>query len=153
METDRLVSEVELFTQYLTGMPADAYMSSRYCEYHRTAEAAARWSGCSDFDRFLVRFGTCSRWHARLADSYSSLFSRESLFRQKLVLVIALLECSPSHYKFMDGGDSDSQAMAVARLAWSAAAIAASAAAAIVVLLPMRWLHTLRPAVRQQKPC
>ena len=153
METDRLVSEVELFTRYLTGLPADAYMKSRYCEYHSTAEAVARSAGSKDFDRFLVRFGTRSRWHARLADSYSALFSRESLFRQKLVLVIALLECSPRHYRFMDGGDSASQARAIARLTWSAAAIATSAVVATLVLVPMRWIHTLRPGVRRQQPC
>ena len=134
MSQSRMERECRVYARYLTGQDADMYLAGKYAECHaagRIAEPGA------PFDRFLVNVSVTSPLWTRLADAYASRFRKDSALRKKLVLTLALLECSPSTFEYLDGVSS----APLLRMAFDGLRFAAALPLAILLFLPVHvWM-------------
>ena len=85
----QLERECRSYTRYLTGQAPTRYVIEKYSDFHQKMGAA---EGRDRFDCFLVRTSARGPLWARLADSYGSVWRKNSPVRKKLVLTLALLE-------------------------------------------------------------
>lgn len=94
----QLQDEFGIFARHLAGAKGASYQQGKYIEAHEKRSLAP----ATGFDRFLLsvaRLGPVGIW---LADAYSGMFARKSIVRSKLVLTLALLECSPPTFALLD---------------------------------------------------
>lgn len=96
-----LDQECERFLTYLLGVQPDPYVIQKYREAHQSSHRAIYVEGTT-FDRFLLWLATCYGWGVKVADAYCSIFYKGSLLRRKLVLVVAICECSPKLFRIID---------------------------------------------------
>ena len=127
MRIDQLERECRAYSRYLAGHAPGEYLISKYREFHERAAAAAGLES-DPFDRYLVEFSARGPFRARLADAYASRFRAQSALRKKLVLMLALLECSRDSFAALDRPDPGGTAAAFLRLAWYAAGYVGSLA-------------------------
>ena len=112
-------------------------MRQRYAAAHQVrAEALA--SG-NRFDAITVAFAMMGPLFTRLADAYCRLFRPRGALRQKLVLVLAILEVSPPFYRDIDEVRGP-PLLQVVILAGSALAFALSLLLGAVLLAPLQLL-------------
>jgi hypothetical protein len=102
-----LERECDVFCRTLAGVSAPAAVRADYARAH---EVGPLGGAPSFFDRTLVRIGRTTPFCARLADSYAVLFARRSLLRQKLVMLLAILESHGATSRRMDAPRSRSLA-------------------------------------------
>jgi hypothetical protein len=129
-ELDR---ECDAFARYLAGGEASEYLRRKYREAHA---AGVLGEGASAFDRALAAAARRGPGWARLADVHARVFAPGGLLRRKLVLVLALLECSAPER--VDVPRSRSALGFFARAAWLAAGFALLSALAALLFLPLR---------------
>jgi hypothetical protein len=84
-----------------------------------------------------VAFARTHPLAARLADQYARLAAPTSLLRRKLVLLLAILETTPPHYRAIDAPLAGGRGATVAALAVRGVAATLAAVAAIVLLAPL----------------
>ena len=94
-----LEQECRVFARYLTGQDPSRYIIEKYQDFHQKIGVRG---GSARFDRFLVSTAARGPYWTRLADSYGTLFRRNSVLREKLVIVLALLECAPPASETLD---------------------------------------------------
>src|SRR3954453_7036423 len=98
-----LASELEReccsYTVYLSGSAPPRYVIEKYLDFHQKfgAHADIRSLHC-----FLLSVSARGPFWTRVADSYASVWRKHSILRQKLVLTLALLECSPPVFETLD---------------------------------------------------
>jgi hypothetical protein len=105
---ETLRREAEVFTRYLVGRSPSEYVATKYRDGHRVIPYRGT-PGTLPIDVFLVRVagrGVVLVW---LADAYARIFRRRGPLRQKLVLLTAILESSPSFHEDMNGSKSTSR--------------------------------------------
>jgi len=129
---ERLERECEAFARYLTGAAAGDYLVEKYLQAH--AQGAVGSGGA--FDRALVALARRGTFLARLADAHARVFAPGGLLRRKLVLVLALLECSAPER--VDSVTSRSARGFFLRAAWLGACFACLLALSILVCVPLR---------------
>ena len=98
MNTVQLERECRSYARYLIGQAPSAYVIGKYRDFHLLSDAAA----LDGFDRFLVRVSARGPFWARMADTYATRFRKNSAVHKKLVLMLALLECSPSSFEIVE---------------------------------------------------
>jgi hypothetical protein len=103
-----LDTECRAFCTYLVGREASEYIRQRYCEAHRRTDLVHQ-DHSNSFDRFIIRFGHRGILCTRMADIYTRWFYRRSALRSKLLLLMAILECSKSTYSLFEAGQSRSK--------------------------------------------
>ena len=133
---DTLRHECRLFTRYLLDTEATEYICERYVAAHRE-----RWEVRDPvgFDAALIRFARRNRITTRIADSYCALFRRHAPLRQKLVLLLAILETTAPSASVLDAADG-STATVVSGIG-RAIVFALWALAGVIILTPIRALH------------
>ncbi|MGE0355258.1 MAG: hypothetical protein AB7Q69_18765 [Gemmatimonadales bacterium] len=118
-EADRaaLAREGRRLTAYLLGTVPDEYVISRYTAAHARIPFRMNGTVPDRLDVLLLRGAHGGRWRARAADAYARMFRPHGILRQKLVLLLAILETtSPAGVGLTRGGDTG-PAGAVLRLA------------------------------------
>ena len=99
MTTDRdrsaIRAEADLFCRYLVRASANSYVVEKYASGQKVLPGAGPRASHDPFGERLVRFALRGRMHTQLADTYARFFAPYSLLRQKLVLMLAILENSP----------------------------------------------------------
>ena len=90
---DPLVQECTVLCAYLVGRPPDEYVTRKYIEAHHRLNPRLGTGTSRDPVLALARRGTLA---AGLVDAYTRVFRRDSIFRRKLILLVAILECAPS---------------------------------------------------------
>ena len=135
---EQLERECRIYTRCLVGEEPAAYVLAKYCKYHQLQSSGAAAS--DPFDRLLLTVSTWGPLAARVADSYASRFYKGALLRRKLVLVLALLECSPPSFQVLDAPDSGPRPAVLGKLAWRGCGYVLSLALATVFLLPVHLL-------------
>lgn len=130
---DRLERECRAYTRYLTGQWPTEYVVEKYREFHTLAGFEPE-----PFDEFLVETSARGPFRARLAASYTSLFYKESAVRKKLVVALAILECSPPFCTKLDAVNRGGAAGAILRMGFGAARYAACLALAAALFTPVR---------------
>ncbi len=114
---DQLAQECRSYAMYLIGQWPDKYTIQKYHDFHSLPDALQE---SDPFDRFLIEFSSRGPNCARLADCYACRFRKASVLRKKLVLTLAILECSPKTYEILDQVHPGGPAGAVFRLGWEA---------------------------------
>lgn len=89
LEAGALTAECRVFTQYLLGAEPDDYVAAQYGRACRTLPALVPSAA---FDAILLTFARRGRRRAAVADAYAAAWRRSSALRQRLVVLIALLE-------------------------------------------------------------
>jgi hypothetical protein len=98
-----LSAECRALSRYLTGRDPDAYVLARYEAGHRTIPY--RRAGRNPIDGALVLFASKGPIRARIADAYARVFRPHGALRQKITLLLAILENAPAtHRRFTSGG-------------------------------------------------
>ncbi len=100
-----LAKECKVFCNYLSNMESGEYVSNKYIGAHVLGNGEPLFRS-TDFDRFLVNFSQRGKFCLRLVDSYTRFFSRNSAFRKKLILLLAILESTYPYHEYIDSADS-----------------------------------------------
>ncbi len=144
---ERLEKECRVYTRYLTGLLPTDYVQQKYWAYCEDDSNSATLE--SDFfDELLVRISSWGPWWTRLADSYASRFYKDALLRKKLVLALALLECSPPAFQYLDRPDAGGSWRTCFCLAYQAGLYGAMLVLAASLLLPFHLALRVVEAVR-----
>lgn len=129
-----LARECVTFTRHLAGVaPAPPVVEA----YVRAHAVSPRFAPATAFDPRLVALARRHAVLTRLADAYAVLAAPTSLLRRKLILLLALLETTPPHYRAIDAPLAGGAASTVAALAWRGSVAALVALAGVVVCLPL----------------
>lgn len=99
-----LERECRVYCGYLIGRSPDEYVLQKYQAFHAHTRATTVQT-TDRFDRLLLRTSRCCPLFARLVDTYANHFLKQSVVRKKLVLLLAILECSPATYRLIDATD------------------------------------------------
>ena len=141
----RLNRECATYTRYLTASAPSDYVLARYRHAHRASPPLC--VGTSAFDRLLLRLSATSPFFTQFTDVYSRLFAPRSLFRRKLVLLLAVLESTaPSRVAF-DRPDTASPAGFWLRLALRGLVVGLMGLLALLLLGPPHLILGLLGAV------
>ncbi len=138
--THPLDAECQVFTRHLLGCDPDRYVAGHYRNAHTVQPAL---SPASRFDRSLLTFARVSPLCTKIADSYASLFMRSAALRQKLVLLLAILETHPPFHQTIDKSLSGAVPLVVARLTVSTAGALLSLLAGMLIFVPTRVVLAL----------
>lgn len=139
-----LAAECDVLTRHLLGTrPATAVVDA----YVAAHERAPHFAASTTFDVRLLRVATRHPVLARLADAYARLCAPTGLLRRKLVLLLAIVETTPPHYRAVDAPLASGRLATVAALAWHGVLAAAGAAVALVLFAPLH-LASRRPRGR-----
>lgn len=104
---DVLNAECRTFTRYLAGVDAPPDVLAAYRKAHQVS-GLGRWKG--PVDDLLITIARRGIWCARAADGYASLFARASFLRQKLILLVAILESRGETARILDTARPGSRA-------------------------------------------
>jgi hypothetical protein len=144
MSTKQLETECRTYCRYLVHADPAPYVVGKYLEFH-----ALREFRVDPFDRFLLAVSARRPFLARLADCYASRFQKTSVVRKKLVLLLALLECSAASFSYLDSPDSGGRTAAYLRLPFQGVLYVLNLMAALVVFSPVR-LYLLSAGRRER---
>jgi hypothetical protein len=137
---EQLERECQSFTRYLTGLTPSAYIRDKYQDFHRQSDALASLKA-DHFDQLLVKTAARGAGWARLADSYASRFAKGSALRKKLVLMLAILECTPPAFGELDRVPRGGAAAAILRMGLSTAGYGVCLLASFLIFAPARvWM-------------
>lgn len=99
-----LSAECRALARYLTGRDPDPYVVARYQAGHY-AIPYRRAGARTPIDGALVLFASKGRIRSRIADAYARVFRPHGALRQKITLLLAILENAPAtHREFTAGG-------------------------------------------------
>ena len=137
MNTSQLERECFTYTRYLIGGVPSQYVVNRYLDFHQKSDAITG-VGFDAFDQFLVGVSARGPFWASLADSYASVFRKDSAVRKKLVVTLALLECVAPSFEAIDAVEARSPMATSISLAWRAAKYAFLLGGSVVFFTPVR---------------
>jgi hypothetical protein len=96
--------ESSVFTRYLVGRDPSDYVRQKYRDGHRAIPYRLK-ADEDAFDVALVIVARRGALRTRIADAYARIFRPHGVLRQKLTLLLAILENSPdTHRQFTAGG-------------------------------------------------
>jgi len=137
-QTDQIERECRTYSRCLIGQDPTGYVIQKYRNFHRQLENDL---ALDRFDRFLIAASARSPFWARLADSYASLLRKNSGVRKKLVLTLALLECTPPSSEALDRVPGGGPLGAALRLGLGAMQYALTLLLAAIIFTPARlWM-------------
>lgn len=136
--TDNLDIESSVFTRYLAGADPSDYVRSKYRDGHRRIPYRLK----ADEDALDVALAMVARGgpvRARISDAYARVFKPHGVLRQKLTLLLAILENSPDmHRRFTSGGRGLPRA--ILGIAASLTLFLVSFLAGLLLFGPVHWL-------------
>jgi NADH dehydrogenase len=138
-EQSSLDKECHTYSRYLVGAPPTPYVLAKYRQYHKVTNTFA---GLPLWDRMLISISARGPLLTRMVDSYAVRFCKFSALRKKLVLMLALLECSRPALEYLDGTDGGGRAWMFLRMGFQAAISVALLLIAIVLLMPTHLIRT-----------
>ena len=94
-----LEQECRALCEYLVGVEPSDYVIGWYLAGHRSIPYAREGGkGPDRFDRYLLALARRRGPFTRIADAYARILRPRSVLRQKLILLLAILEnCPPTH--------------------------------------------------------
>lgn len=128
-------------SRYMIGQQPSDYVIEKYIEAHRYSEMVDG-SNQKPFERFLLQIATRNVFLLKVVDAYSAIFNPSSVLRNKLILLVAIMEsCAPS-YRAFEAQESASNIQILYELAWKGALFAISFALAFLILIPTQLIFT-----------
>jgi hypothetical protein len=135
VSSETLAEECRVFTRYLVGSQPTTYVVDQYVKAHHVSR---KLSPADVFDQRLVAVAARRPLFARLVDSYARIFAPSSLLRQKLVLLLAILETAPPTCHVIDRPPAVSGIVLVSQLAGKSLLWLISLLVATALLFPAR---------------
>jgi hypothetical protein len=136
---DVLNKECTVFCRYLINETSNSYILNKYREGHE-ANPGLQASTAEPFDRLLVQIASKSPFYTSLVDKFTSIFSRFSIFRKKLVFLLAILEsCSPTHRNF-DFADGSGRPLLLLKMVRKSILFIFVLMLAILIITPLRFM-------------
>ncbi|MFQ5466294.1 MAG: NAD-dependent epimerase/dehydratase family protein, partial [Thermodesulfobacteriota bacterium] len=132
---EAMKKECAALCRYLTGKGPTEYVTAKYIDGCR---ALALGEPADGFDAALLRVASLGAVFTRFADAYSSVLFRTSLVKKKLVLLLAILECTGYSDGLLRLREPVGRASLAGRMAARTGAFAATFAAASAAFLPLR---------------
>ncbi len=137
-QVDQIERECRTYSRCLIGQDPSGYVIEKYRIFHQQLETDL---ALDRFDRYLIAASARSPLWARLADSYASLLRKNSGVRKKLVLTLALLECTPPSFAALDRVPRGGPLGALFRLGFGAMQYAFTLLLAAIIFTPARlWM-------------
>ncbi len=102
---DPRARECSAYTRYLVNQEPDSYIQRKYAEAFAAGRPLASADRCR-FESLITRISTIHPIYTRAIDGYCKFFYRDSMIRKKLVLLLAILECSSGSTGMIDRTDS-----------------------------------------------
>ncbi len=93
--SEDLKKECTQLARYLNGRDPNEYIQDKYVRAH---EVTGIGRNAEPFDLFLIKAANINPFFLKLADAYSSILYKNAVIRNKLLLVLAVLECSDAAY-------------------------------------------------------
>ena len=134
MSAAELARECGVFTRHITGRPATPAVSDQYAAAHRVLPGMEPRDGHA---RWVLRVARAGPAACRVADAWARLASPRGALRQKLVVLLAILEVTPPYAADLDqprGGP----ALEWVRIVVSGLTFAGALAIGVVLFLPVR---------------
>lgn len=144
----QLERECRTYTRYLIGRAPTEYVIERYLHFHKELPAEVSLKA-EPFDDFVVRVSARSPLWARLADCYASVFRKNSDVRKKIVLTLALLECTTLSFETLDQTRGGTQLGTMIRLGCGVAQYVLAVVVSAVIFTPVRMGLALFSKSRQ----
>ncbi|NNG15086.1 MAG: hypothetical protein HKM89_01310 [Gemmatimonadales bacterium] len=151
---ESLRREAEVFTRYLVARSPSDYVAAKYRDGHRVIPYR-RLTGTLPIDELLVRVARRGVALAWLADTYGRIFRHDGPLRQKLVLLTAILESSPSFHENMTGSRSTSRVRVYLTLLGMGLGFVVRLAVAMLVFGPVQLVGALtgpKPRAESERP-
>jgi NADH dehydrogenase len=126
--------ECGIFTRYLLNVLPAPYVVAKYEDAHRLLPELSHGTR---FDAFLLRVGLAHPTFTKLADSYARIFFPDATLRKKLVVLLAILESSPS-YRLIDDTAVGGKTLLLVRSALKGCIGVGCLLAAAVIFSPAR---------------
>jgi hypothetical protein len=141
--------ETNIFTRYLLSREPSEYVVDKYRQGHGVIPYlnGAEALFIDEFLLTVARRGVVPAW---IADAYARMFRRNGPLRQKLVLLAAILESSPSFHSEMGGSKHRSRLYVVVALVVLGLGFAARLAVGLVIFGPVHLGGVLRGSGRRR---
>ncbi len=133
---NKLIQECMVFAFYLTGVKPTEYVIDKY----KQGNQSGNFLITSRFDNILLKFAVFHPSATRIADTYSRIFYRNSLIQRKLILILAILECSSPAYKYFDKPEASNKLSFVLKTFWVGIYFIFMFFASLIFLLPLQIL-------------
>lgn len=114
---DILVAEARTFGRHLLGEDPEQGVIERYVAWHRSSSGAA-----SDIETPLVRAARRGGFSLRMADAFACRSRPHGVLRRKLIVLLALAECSPRNGATLDRARSGGPVAAIVNMGLTAVA-------------------------------
>jgi len=136
---DELKKEGVVLCRYLIGEPPTEYVIKKYCEGVRVKKLNP--AGSNKPERLFLWLSTRLPILIRMIDTYTTLFYPNSTFRMRLVLMLAILECSAPTHARIDTTDTESKLLMSIKSGYQAVFFALSAVFGFILFTPLRLLY------------
>lgn len=130
-----LERECRLFSKYLIELWPSEYVLKKYQEAHQLGHPSLG-RPIQLFDDILIWLARRHTFVLRLADTYAGLFYKDALLRRKLVLLLAILECSPGAFEQLDRPEVRTQPALYGLCILKGLTLAAMSLLAVAILAP-----------------
>ena len=138
-DTVVLEHECRVLSRYLIGRTPDRYVVGKYIEAHRASDVW-REARAVGYEGFLLKAAVIHPVTARVVDAYCRVFLPGSLVRKKSVLLLAILEASPSTHGDIDAPERSRRSAVLAKLVWRGAVFMALVSLGMATLGPLHLM-------------
>jgi hypothetical protein len=146
-----IAAECGVFARHLTDDEPTPYVIACYERLLPSAKRPPAVEGLL-IERALLSMGRAGGVRLRMADGYACLFRPRGGLRRRLVLVIAILENSPSSARLFNSGEEGSFVAVSARMMASMAVSALCTLGGVLVFAPVHLASALLPRALHASP-
>lgn len=142
MNNSKLHKECTVFCRYLIKQEPNDYVQEKYKDAHM--KSGIKLGNSSAFDRLLISTSLINPVFTKIVDIYTSIFFKSSVFRKKMILLLAILEsCTPS-CQYLDSVSTSSKTVLFIRIFQYVSFFVLGLIFSMIFLLP---LHLILKAV------
>ena len=136
-----LEEECELFSHHLIGEKPTSYVLKKYADAHKNILGVVQ---VTSFDSLLLEIATFHPVATAAVDSYTAVFCNRAIFRQKIVVLLSILECSSPSYLHFESPDPSSKAVLLIKMLAKIVFFGVRLLVSMVVLIPLQSMFKLR---------
>ena len=142
LDREAIATECRVFARHIADDDPSPYVLAAYERLLPSAMLAPAEESRL-IERALLDMGRAGGLRLRLADSYACLFRSRGGLRRRLVLMVAILENSPSSAPLLNTGDEGSFIAVSARMVASVAVSALCTLGGVLVFAPVHVVSAL----------
>ncbi len=137
-----LDEECHVFSQYLINQPPNKYILKKYREGHETTNMT-RNIKLDPFNKLLTKMVKINPLFLKLADTYSTIFHKNSIIKKKLVLMLAILESCSISFDHFDKADTYSKKVQYLKFFQKGLFFFFTLLFSMIILIPIQLLCTI----------